>query len=223
VTCGRFVVFSGYSDFIHQENCSARYNWNIVENGVKHHKSTTDPPLQSDGFHFLLVFWKPLIGAKNTHYCSWNCTITFHLPYRILLAMFLKIQMLYTHFPYNMIKLIRWQVDALSDREHWGSPYKWHGIGCRQSSVVKYDNDIFFRTTYILACLTLISLLVAYPPMGSGMGPMRTFDLSSTKCAPLKEIPTYGCILSFKFKNIYFPVKVRKRSFLKYDSVCVQF
>jgi hypothetical protein len=48
------------------------------------------------------------------------------------------------------------------------------GIGCRQSSVVKYDNDIFFRTTYILACLTLISLLVAYPPMGSGMGPMRT-------------------------------------------------
>ena len=36
VTCGRSVVFSGYSGFLHQWNWSPRYNWNIVECGVKH-------------------------------------------------------------------------------------------------------------------------------------------------------------------------------------------
>ena len=30
--------FSGYSGFLHQLNCPPRYNWNIVESGVKHHK-----------------------------------------------------------------------------------------------------------------------------------------------------------------------------------------
>jgi hypothetical protein len=34
------VVFSGYSSFLHQSNWPPRYNWNIVENGVKHHKPT---------------------------------------------------------------------------------------------------------------------------------------------------------------------------------------
>jgi hypothetical protein len=34
-----FVVFSGYSGFLHQQNWMPRYNWNIVESGVKHHKS----------------------------------------------------------------------------------------------------------------------------------------------------------------------------------------
>jgi hypothetical protein len=33
VTCGRSVVFSG---FLHQQNWSPQYNWNIVESGVKH-------------------------------------------------------------------------------------------------------------------------------------------------------------------------------------------
>ena len=32
------VVFSGYSGFLHQLNWLPRYNWNIVERGVKHHK-----------------------------------------------------------------------------------------------------------------------------------------------------------------------------------------
>ena len=36
VTCGRSVVFSGNSGFLHQEHWPPRYNWNIVESGVKH-------------------------------------------------------------------------------------------------------------------------------------------------------------------------------------------
>jgi hypothetical protein len=38
VTCGRSVVFSGYSGYLHQEIWPPRYNWNIVESSVKHHK-----------------------------------------------------------------------------------------------------------------------------------------------------------------------------------------
>jgi hypothetical protein len=37
VTCDRSVVFSGYSGFPHQKICPPRYNWNIVESGIKHH------------------------------------------------------------------------------------------------------------------------------------------------------------------------------------------
>ena len=36
VTCGRSVVFSGYSVFLHQLNWPTGYNWNIVESDVKH-------------------------------------------------------------------------------------------------------------------------------------------------------------------------------------------
>ena len=36
VTCGRTGVFSGYSGFLHWP---PRYNWNIVESGVKNHKT----------------------------------------------------------------------------------------------------------------------------------------------------------------------------------------
>ena len=32
------VVFSGYTGFLHQWNWPPRYNWNIVESGIKHHK-----------------------------------------------------------------------------------------------------------------------------------------------------------------------------------------
>jgi hypothetical protein len=36
VTCDRSVVFSGSSGFLHQYNWPPRYNWNIVESGIKH-------------------------------------------------------------------------------------------------------------------------------------------------------------------------------------------
>jgi hypothetical protein len=39
VTCDRSVVFSGSSGFLHQKNWPPRYNWNIVESGVKHHQT----------------------------------------------------------------------------------------------------------------------------------------------------------------------------------------
>ena len=39
VTCDRSVVFCGNSGFLHQQNWPPRYNWNIVESGVKHHKT----------------------------------------------------------------------------------------------------------------------------------------------------------------------------------------
>jgi hypothetical protein len=39
VTCDMSVVFSGSSRFLHQYNWPPRYNWNIVESGVKHHQT----------------------------------------------------------------------------------------------------------------------------------------------------------------------------------------
>jgi hypothetical protein len=38
-TCGRSVVFSGYSDFLHQWNWLLQYSWNIVESGIKHYSA----------------------------------------------------------------------------------------------------------------------------------------------------------------------------------------
>ena len=43
VICGRSVVFSGYSGFLHQLNWPPRYNCNIVESVVKHHNSNPNP------------------------------------------------------------------------------------------------------------------------------------------------------------------------------------
>ena len=37
VTCGRSMVFSVYSGFLHQWNWLPRYSWNIVGSGVKHY------------------------------------------------------------------------------------------------------------------------------------------------------------------------------------------
>jgi hypothetical protein len=47
VTCDRFLVFSGYSGFLHQWNWQPWYNWNIVESGVEHHKTNqpTNQPI----------------------------------------------------------------------------------------------------------------------------------------------------------------------------------
>ena len=43
VTCGRSVIFSGYSGFLHQWNWPPRYSGNIVERGVKHHNPDPIP------------------------------------------------------------------------------------------------------------------------------------------------------------------------------------
>ena len=39
-TCNRSMVFSGYSSFHYQYKWPPRYNWNIVESGVKYHTLT---------------------------------------------------------------------------------------------------------------------------------------------------------------------------------------
>ena len=36
------VVFFGYCSFLHQSYWPPRYNWNIVENGIKHHKPNSN-------------------------------------------------------------------------------------------------------------------------------------------------------------------------------------
>jgi hypothetical protein len=38
-TCDKSIVFSGSSGFFHPKNWAPRYNWNIVERGVKHHQA----------------------------------------------------------------------------------------------------------------------------------------------------------------------------------------
>jgi hypothetical protein len=43
VTCCKMVVFSGYSCFLHQWNWAPRYNWNIVESGIKRHSTHPNP------------------------------------------------------------------------------------------------------------------------------------------------------------------------------------
>jgi hypothetical protein len=40
VTCERWVIFSGFSGFLHQEHLPPRYNWSIVASGVTHHNLT---------------------------------------------------------------------------------------------------------------------------------------------------------------------------------------
>ena len=37
------MAFSGYCGFLHQWNWLPRYNWHIVESGVKHHKPNLKP------------------------------------------------------------------------------------------------------------------------------------------------------------------------------------
>jgi hypothetical protein len=42
MTCGRSVVFSRYSGFFNQKNWPPRYDWNIVESGVKHNNPNSN-------------------------------------------------------------------------------------------------------------------------------------------------------------------------------------
>jgi hypothetical protein len=57
VTCDRSVVFSRYSGFLHQENWSPWYNWNIVESGVKHHKPSNQPHFRIQEKIIIKVLW----------------------------------------------------------------------------------------------------------------------------------------------------------------------
>ena len=51
--CDRSVILSGHSSFIHQENSPPRYNWNIVERGIKYHTPLTLPAPKLQGIYGL--------------------------------------------------------------------------------------------------------------------------------------------------------------------------
>jgi hypothetical protein len=68
VTCNRWVVFSGYSRFLHQLNWPPRYNWNIVESGVKHQN-----PNPSITCYFFIVAVANVVSQienKVNFYCT---------------------------------------------------------------------------------------------------------------------------------------------------------
>jgi len=99
MTCARTVVFSGYSIFLYQWNWPQRYNWNIVESGVKHNKPNPYP--LSAQIPCLLYFY-----GKHFSYCiiscryrdSINTMIIFHVlihPYYFLNKQNLQIKLLY--------------------------------------------------------------------------------------------------------------------------------
>ena len=57
VTHDKSVVFSGSSDFLHQLNWPPRYNWNIVESGIKHHQTNNKTTnVEHRRIHCELVF-----------------------------------------------------------------------------------------------------------------------------------------------------------------------
>jgi hypothetical protein len=43
VSCGRSVVFSWYSGFLHQQNWPPLHSWHIVESDVKQHNLILSP------------------------------------------------------------------------------------------------------------------------------------------------------------------------------------
>ena len=51
-----YVDFSGSSGFLHQQNWQPRYNWNMVESGVKHHQTNKQTNIYVLARHALLNF-----------------------------------------------------------------------------------------------------------------------------------------------------------------------
>jgi hypothetical protein len=72
----RSMVFCGYSGILHQYNWSPRYNWNIVESGVKHHT-----PEQSVRSYDKVVYclWSSVILDINN-----MCSLNFPNIYQII-------------------------------------------------------------------------------------------------------------------------------------------
>ena len=68
MTCDMSMVFSGYASFIHQFNWLPRYNWNIIESGVKHHKlnQTTLNTYVTCRFSYNFIYWSQVFQIKVT-------------------------------------------------------------------------------------------------------------------------------------------------------------
>ena len=59
VTCDRSVDFSGSSNFHHTWKWPPRYNWNIVESGVKHHQTNNNVH-----YNGIVLLWKMFTDTK---------------------------------------------------------------------------------------------------------------------------------------------------------------
>jgi hypothetical protein len=83
VTCGRSVVISGYSGFLHQYNWPPQYKWNIAEGGVKHQSPNHNP--EGITGHFAISVWgflppnKSDILVSNTY-----CVVFFFVFFSVL-------------------------------------------------------------------------------------------------------------------------------------------
>ena len=53
VICGRSVVFTGSSGFLHQKNWPPWYSWNIVESGVKRHNPNLNPDIANNPYRMV--------------------------------------------------------------------------------------------------------------------------------------------------------------------------
>ena len=66
VRYGRSVVFSGNSGFLYQYNWPSRYNWNIVESGVKQINPT---PMKIRSYHMsCIMLWWNVSFSINDRY-----------------------------------------------------------------------------------------------------------------------------------------------------------
>jgi hypothetical protein len=65
VTCDRSMVFSEQSGFLHQYKWLPRFNWNIVESGVKHHKPNP---------HWMMVCLRPGLTLEGEEVALWRLT-----------------------------------------------------------------------------------------------------------------------------------------------------
>ena len=119
VTCGRSVVFSGYTGFLHQENWPPRYNWNIV--GVKHHKPPTTNTISPH------LSWCNTNKIKNLfslyHAFLWSFVSPFILQLLILIKVAYEPKLCYNinigGISFNSYMF--W----IKFREYWRGNHKW--------------------------------------------------------------------------------------------------
>ena len=105
VTCGRSVLFSGYSGFLHQYNRLPRYNWNIVESGVKHHSPSLSYKIVQNLFSICYTDINQLYGFRY-FFGPWNLYIlTNKIPHY---DFFNKCnnKVVYKFFPHKMYIII---------------------------------------------------------------------------------------------------------------------
>jgi hypothetical protein len=91
----RSVVFFGSSSFLHQKNWPPRYNWNIVESGVKHHQTNKhiSETVRSTKYllwYYRFEYFKGIQWEKtafktdmNLHICDTLIHVTFLLLFSI--------------------------------------------------------------------------------------------------------------------------------------------